>query len=54
MTIEIVDLPIENGYVSLPEGNQFQDPKMEVPIPYIRPIFQAYVSEYHHVQHGLI
>jgi hypothetical protein len=25
-----------------------QDPKMEVPIPYIRPIFQAYVREYHH------
>jgi hypothetical protein len=23
---------------------EFQDPKMEVPIPYIRPIFQALVS----------
>ena len=27
---------------------EFQDPKMEVPTIYIRPIFQAYVSEYHH------
>ena len=26
----------------------FQEPKMEVPIPYIRPIFQAYVREYPH------
>ena len=25
---------------------QLQDPKLEVPIPYIRPIVQAYVSEY--------
>ena len=24
----------------------FQDPEMEVPIPYIRPIFQAYTREY--------
>ena len=27
---------------------EFQDPKMEVPTIYIRPIFQAYASEYHH------
>ena len=26
----------------------FQEPKLEVPIPYIRPIFQAYVREYPH------
>ena len=31
----------------------FQDPKLEVPIPYIRPIFQAYVREYPHNSYGL-
>ena len=25
---------------------EFQGPKLEVPIPYIRPIFYAYVREY--------
>ena len=27
---------------------EFQNPKMEVPIPYIRPFLKAYVSAYHH------
>jgi hypothetical protein len=34
----------EPGLIQWP----FQDPKLEVPIPYIRPIFQAYVREYPH------
>ena len=29
-----------------------KDPKMEVPTIYIRPICQAYVSEYHHNSYG--
>ena len=33
---------------------EFQDPKMEVPTIYLRPIFQAYVSEYHDNSYGQI
>ena len=40
-------LGMETKRMSFSMGD-LQDPKMEVPIPYIRPIFQAYVSEYPH------
>ena len=32
----------------IPSMAMQQEPKLDVPIPYIRPIFQAYVREYPH------
>ena len=39
---------VNDGYSLVYNQWPFQKPKLEVPIPYIRPIFQAYVRKYPH------
>ena len=43
MMIYLLEMVMFHSYVKKPKGSSFQwpsqDPKLEVPIPYIRPIF---------------